>query len=170
MKISIIAAISDNNVIGNKGRIPWHLPEDLKRFKSLTQGHHILMGRITHESIGRPLPGRINLVITKNRRYSCHKECQVVDSLTNAIKYAQKAKEKEAYIIGGGGIYKQSLPLTTKMYLTRIRHNFKGDTFFPKLKKSEWIETYKEKHKKDKVNKYESDFIILKKRMKETSL
>ena len=139
MIISIIAAVSDNNVIGKNNKLPWHLPEDLKRFKEVTSGHTVIMGRKTYESIGRPLPNRVNIVITRNKDFK-PKGVKVVHSIEEALSLASEAGETETFIIGGAEIYKQALPLANKIYLTRINKNYKGDAYFPELGK-EWKET-----------------------------
>jgi dihydrofolate reductase len=128
-KISAIAAISDNKVLGNKGKIPWQIPEDMKHFRDITLGHPIIMGRKTWDALGKPLPGRTNIVITRDK--SVHPEgAQVVHSIEQAIKEAKKEK-KEIFIVGGGEIYKLALPYTDKLYLTLVEGIFTGDAFFP---------------------------------------
>lgn len=131
-KISIIVAVAgEKRVIGIKGGLPWYIPEELKRFKEITMGHPIIMGRKTHESIGKALSGRTNIVITSNPNYAAS-ECIVVHSLDEAIKVAQgQPGNEEIFIIGGGEIYKQALPEADKLYLTQIDKEIKGDVFFP---------------------------------------
>ncbi|MDP3733066.1 MAG: dihydrofolate reductase [Candidatus Daviesbacteria bacterium] len=127
--ISIIVAIAGKKrVIGKKRALPWHIPQELKRFKEITMGHPIIMGRITHESIGKALPGRTNIVITSHPDYSAE-GCIVVYSLEEALRQAQG--DDECFVIGGGEIYKQALPLADKLYLTYIDKEIKGDVFFP---------------------------------------
>lgn len=129
MKISIIVAIAGKKrVIGKKGSLPWHIPEELKRFKEITMRHPIIMGRITHESIGRVLPGRTNIVITHEPNYKVL-GCIVVHSLDEALRQAQGADE--VFVIGGGQIYAEALPLADKLYLTYIDKEIEGDVFFP---------------------------------------
>lgn len=149
MKVSIIVAVAANGVIGNKGKIPWHLPDDLKRFKKITTGHHIIMGRKTHESIDKPLPDRTNVIVTNNHNYTCHKECIVVHSVSAALEMAEKSDEEEAFVIGGAEIYKQVLPIADRIYMTKIDKNFKGNTYFPKVDTSEWKTRSKESLSKD---------------------
>lgn len=127
-EICIIAALADNLVIGNNGQIPWRIPEDLKRFKELTTPHPIIMGRITHESIGRVLSGRTNIVITSNPDYQSF-GCIVVHSLEEALKKSEG--NDKVFIIGGEKIYKQALPIADRLFLTKVRGEFEGDTFFP---------------------------------------
>lgn len=143
-KISIIVAVAGKKrVIGKRGALPWYIPAELKRFKEITTGHPIIMGRKTHESIGRALPGRTNIVITRDPNYQAE-GCIVVHSLDEAIKVA---KEKEIFIIGGGQIYEQALPRADKLYLTYIEKQIEGDVFFPdysqfkkKVNESDWQE------------------------------
>jgi dihydrofolate reductase len=142
-RICLIAALAANGVIGRNNALPWNLPADLKRFKALTLGHPVLMGRKTHESIGRPLPGRRNLVITRNRDYSAP-GCEIVHSLDEAI--AACRGEQEIFIIGGAELYRESLPRAHCLEFTEIRADFKGDATFPEFSMSEWHETAREIH------------------------
>ncbi len=128
--ISIIAAISENHVIGRDNKLPWNIPEDLKRFKELTKGHPIIMGRKTFDSIGRPLPLRTNIIITRDKNYQVN-GCLVVHSLEDAIKKAQKIDQQEIFIIGGGEIFRQAIQNTHKLYLTIVKVDIPGDAFFP---------------------------------------
>lgn len=155
--LTIIAAISQNNVLGKNNKLIWHLPADLKRFKKLTLGHTIIMGRKTFESIGKPLPGRINIIVTKNKKTK-QKNCIIAHSIKEAIK---KAFEKDAnpFIIGGAEIYKQSLEFAEKIELTKILKNFEGDAFFPELDKEKWQLQKKEYHKADSENPYDYAFL-----------
>ncbi len=130
MIISAIAAIGENRELGKNNRLLWHIPEDLKRFKVLTLGHPIIMGRKTYESIGRPLPQRINIIITRNPDFKAQ-GCIVVGSIEEAIAKAKEHDQKEIFIIGGGEIYKQALPLIDKLYLTVVKGSFEADVFFP---------------------------------------
>lgn len=141
MKISIIAAVSQNGVIGKNGKIPWKLPPDIKRFRKLTMGHTIIMGRKTFESIGHPLKKRKNIVLSQNRKLKI-RGCLVFDSLTKAFDFAFFKKEKEVFVIGGENVYKDALPFAKKIYLTLIKKDYKGDTFFPSLDEKEWKKTY----------------------------
>lgn len=148
MKISLIAAVAKNNVIGKDGKIPWHIKEDLRRFKKITQGHHILMGRKTFESIGKPLPGRINLILTSDKNYKA-KGVFTFNLIKNAYYFARKNKEKELMVIGGSKLYNHFIKRADKIYLTRILKNYNGDTFFPKINYKEWKITFREEHKKE---------------------
>jgi len=162
MNVSIIAAVSKNFVIGYKGKIPWYIPEDLKRFKKITSGHHIIIGRKTYEAIGHPLPDRTNVVITRNKKYKAQ-GCVIVNSFKEAVMFAKKNKEKEAFIIGGEQVYNLALPIADKIYLTRVHHNFKGDSFFPKINTDNWKEISGQNHPKDKNHPFPYDFIIFEK-------
>lgn len=135
MGVSIVVAAAANNVIGKDGALPWRLPEDLKHFKRLTMGKPVVMGRLTHESIGRPLPGRRNIVITRQPGYTAE-GCEVVASPAAALDAAADAGE--IMVIGGGTIYRELLPLVERVYLTRVRTRPEGDVFFPVLREDEW--------------------------------
>lgn len=140
MKISIIAAMAANRVIGAKNGLPWHLPEDLGHFKRLTLGHHILMGRKTYESIGRPLPGRVSVVISGTVSFP---GALCARSLEEALRLCP---DEEVFFIGGGEIYRQAMPIADRLYLTEIGKAFEGDTFFPEIDPSTWVEVAREKH------------------------
>jgi dihydrofolate reductase len=146
-RISIVAALAHNRVIGSGGKIPWRLPEDLKRFKRLTVGHAVIMGRKTLDSIiasmGKPLPGRDNIVVTRSRDWS-HPGCQAVHSLDAALAAAQGSQE--AFVIGGAEIYALALPLARRLHLTEIERDFDGDAFFPDFDRSKWREVSRERH------------------------
>jgi len=135
VKISIIVAVATNNVIGRDGELPWRLPEDLKRFKQLTSGKPVIMGRLTYESIGKPLPDRKNIVLSTRNGLKID-GCDVVDTPDAAIRLARGAEE--VMVIGGGGVYSQMLPMADRIYMTRINATVDGDTFFPELNDNEW--------------------------------
>jgi dihydrofolate reductase len=137
-KISIIVAASANNVIGVDGELPWRLPEDLKRFKEITMGKPMIMGRATFDSIGRALPGRTNIVLTRLTDFVAE-GCEVVDGVEAALDAAGDAEE--VMIIGGGEIYRQFLPQADRIYLTRVQAEITGDTRFPELDMNEWLVT-----------------------------
>ncbi len=140
MMVSLIVAVSQNGVIGNKGKLPWHLPADLKRFKQLTTGHPIIMGRKTFESIGKPLPGRTNIVITHQKNFqACG--AMVAHSLEEALRLCEK--ENEVFVIGGAEIFEEALPLANRIYLTLIHQDFEGDTRFD-FNHSAWKEISRE--------------------------
>jgi dihydrofolate reductase len=137
MIVSLLVAASENNVIGKDNQLPWHLPNDLKYFKNLTWGMPILMGRKTFDSIGKPLPGRKSIVITRNNDWQ-HAGVTVVHSIDEAIQQAIAFGVKEIFVIGGAEIFQSSLPSANRIYLTRIHHQFDGDVFFPEVSIKEW--------------------------------
>lgn len=162
MNISIIAAVSRNNVIGYKNALLWHLPEDMEYFQKMTMGKPIIMGDKTFESIGKALPKRTNIVLSKDQSYKAP-GCIVAHSIEEALQIASK-ENKEIMIIGGESIYKQFLPLANKMYLTLIAANFKGDAYFPEYNKKEWEEIKRTNHPADKKNPHPYSFVILEKK------
>lgn len=141
-ELAIVVAVSRNGVIGRAGALPWHLPEDLKRFKALTMGHALIMGRKTHESIGRPLPGRRNIVVTHDLARS-FEGCELAPTFEAAIALAHTS-DPLPMVIGGAQLYAQALPPATRLYLTEIDRDVEGDTFFPAFDRSEWKETRRE--------------------------
>lgn len=161
MKISIIAALGQNNVIGKDNKLPWHLPADFKRFKQLTMGKPIILGSRTFESIGKPLPGRINIILTRN---NCSRRPDVLfaSSLEEAVALSQN--HEELMICGGASVYKQFLPLATKMYLTLIHQAFQGNVFFPEYNKEEWQEVERIDNEADDDNPYPYSFVVLTKK------
>ena len=164
MKISLIVAVSENGVIGKDNDLIWHLPKDMQFFKKITIGHHVIMGRRNFESIPhkyRPLPNRTNIIITRQSEYKAE-GCIVVNSVETALEIAKNNGDIEPFIIGGGQIYRIAIEknLVDKIYLTKIHHSFKGDTFFPELS-SDWRETNKTENKADDKHKYNYDFITL---------
>lgn len=162
MLISLIVVADEANAIGLENRLLCHLPADLKYFKSVTTGHHIVMGRKTYESIGKPLPNRTNIVISSNP--NLHIEgCIVVQGIQEAINLAADAGETELMITGGGTIYKQAFPLAHKIYLTRIFNKFEADTHFPEMGK-EWVLTQDDQHEADEKNAHRYSFQVYEKR------
>lgn len=149
MNISLIAAIAENRVIGAHNKLLWQLPDDLKRFKELTRGHPVIMGRKTYESIGRPLPGRKNIVITHKVGLEIS-GCEVVSSLDEAIASAKSGMPEEIFIIGGGEIYRQAMATADRMYLTHVHASPTGDVLFPEFDASEWKVIEEEEHPVDK--------------------
>jgi len=129
-KIIIIAAIGSNRELGLKNKLLWHIPEDMERFKQITLGHPVIMGRTTYESIGKPLPGRTNIVITRDQSYQVA-GCLVCHSLEEAIEKAKELDNREIFLIGGGQIYGQGIKYADKLYLTIVKGNFEADTYFP---------------------------------------
>jgi len=158
MIISLIAAASDNNVIGKNGALPWKMPADMKFFRDTTKGHTVIMGRKTYESMGKPLAGRKNVVITRNKFFKAE-GCTVLGSLTEA--FAMFTDEKEVFVIGGAEIYAHALPRANKVYLTRVHCVVDGDAHFVQLSEKEWIEVGRKSHPADEKNPYSYTFIEL---------
>jgi dihydrofolate reductase len=161
--VTIIAAIANNNALGKDNDLIWHLPADLKRFKKVTSGHHILMGRNTFESIGKPLPNRTTVIITRNKNYK-QEGCIVVDSIEKAIDVAKN--DEEIFIIGGAQIYKQTITsnLVDQLDITQVHHSFDADVYFPEIDSDIWKEVAREDFNADEKNKYDFSFITYKKR------
>lgn len=162
MTISILVAVSENNIIGMKGQLPWlNLPADKKLFKSLTTGHHVIMGRKTYESLGKPLSNRTNIIITRQNDYHAP-GALIVHSLEDALKIANENGEDEAFIIGGAEIYRIGIAVTDKIYLTRIHNSFEGDAHFDEVDMQEWKLSEEQLFKKDDVNPYDYTFVSYK--------
>ena len=160
MKLSLIAALSTNNVIGRDNQVPWHLPTDLRRFKEVTMGHHLVMGRKTFDSVGRPLPGRTNVVITRSEDWSAD-GVTVVHSLEEALRVAMSAGETEAFIAGGAEIYQLSIHRADRMLLTRVHAEVEGDTWFPEFDDvSEWKLVDAEHFEADEKNDHPFSFLV----------
>ena len=157
MPISMIVAMAENRVIGKNNPLPWHLPADLKHFKSITMSKPIVMGRKTYESIGRPLPGRTNIILTRNLNFNVP-ECEVFSSPEKLL--ATYAAE-EIIIIGGANIYSLFLPQANRLYLTRVHTHVDGDTFFPPIDEKEWHEVSREDFAPDGKNNYSYSFVVL---------
>lgn len=161
MIISAIVAMSSNRVIGRDGDLPWHLPRDMKFFKETTMGHHIIMGRNNYASMDyRPLRGRFNIVLTRDP-FFITSSAIVMHSIEEALSYAYDAGETEAFIIGGGEIYKQSLPLLDKIYLTEVITELPGDTYFPEIDLNEWNIASSLLAEPDEKNEYPMRFDVL---------
>jgi dihydrofolate reductase len=156
--ISFIVAMDENRVIGKDNQLPWRLPEDLKFFKRVTMGHPIAMGRKTHESIGRVLPGRENIVITRQADY-LSEGCTVFHSVEDFVKDS-KNQSDEIFVIGGAEIFKETFAFTDRLYITHIHEEFEGDTFFPEFDLSKWKLISSEKGIKDDKNPYDYEFRI----------
>ena len=154
--ISLIAAMANNRVIGKDNQMPWHLPADLAHFKAVTLGKPIIMGRKTYASIGRPLPGRTNIILSRDTNYKVE-GCECVSSLDEAIKLVNDVEE--IMIIGGGHLYSQTLPLANKLYLTFIDLDVDGDTQFPEYEHLNINEVNRQKHLKDEKNAYDYQFV-----------
>lgn len=156
--ITIIAAIAKNNALGKNNDLIWHLPADLKRFKQITTGHYILMGRNTFESIGKPLPNRTTIIITRNRHYF-KDGCLIANSLENAIELAKD--QENIFIIGGAQIYKEAMAknIANQLDITLVHKEFEADVYFPEIDKNVWKEIKREDFKADEKNKYAYSFI-----------
>ena len=158
--LTIIAAVANNNALGKNNDLIWHLPADLKRFKKITLGHHIIMGRKTFESLGKPLPNRTTIIITRNTDYKVE-GCIVVHDLTAAIEAA--GEDENPFILGGAEIYKQAMPIADVLDLTLVHESFDADAFFPEINMSVWKEVNREDHVADEKNKYDYSFVQYKK-------
>lgn len=158
MNISIIVAVSENGVIGKDNQLLWHLSGDMKRFKALTTGHTIIMGKNTFLSIGKALPNRRNIVLSSSLKKENYDNIEIyssIEELTNSIQ----SETEEVFIIGGGEIYRQFLPIASKIYLTYVHTTIEGDTTFPSLNDDEWKAIAKEEMKADEKNDFDYDFI-----------
>lgn len=159
MKLSLVVAIAENNAIGNGGYLLWKLPNDMKRFKEITMGHHVIMGRKTYESIPekfRPLVGRNNIVVSRNP--TPIEGVKTVSDIASGIAFAQQQGETELMVIGGGEIYRQTLPLADKIYLTTVHHSFEADTFFPEIEAAQWKKENEQHFPKDEKHAYPYTF------------
>jgi dihydrofolate reductase len=163
MIISLLVAMDEHNGIGQDNRLPWHLSTDLKRFKALTMGHHLIMGRKTYDSIGRPLPGRVMVVITRSVDYQAE-GCRIAHSLQEALGIAEQAGETEAFVIGGGQIFAQALPLADRIYLTRVHTVCEADVFFPPFELEDWTIQATSEVPADEKNQFSSYFFVLARR------
>ena len=159
---SLIAARSQNRVIGKNNDLPWHLPDDMKYFMQTTKGHHVIMGRKNYESLPekfRPLPNRNNIVVTRQQNFLAP-ACTVVHSLEAGLELAATNKEPEVFIIGGAEIYHQGFAYAARLYLTEIQAHIEGDTFFPEFNKSQWKEVSRKHHLADERHKFPFDFVV----------
>ena len=154
--ITLIVAMGKNREIGKENQLLWHLPKDLKRFKELTSGYPIIMGRKTYESIGKPLPNRTNIVISRKNDWF-EEGILIVGSIKEAVKFAKKIDE-EVFIIGGGNIYEQTIDLADKLEVTLVDAELGADTFFPKINEKIWQKTNEERHQKDEKNEFDFCF------------
>lgn len=156
--LSTIVAIANNNVIGKDNKLIWHLPEDLKRFKQITTGKNIIMGRKTFESLGRVLPNRKHIILCNDMEMDIDNEnVEILDDISKLDKYINS--DEENFVIGGATIYKLLMPYVNKLYITKINHDFEGDVYFPEIKEAEWKEISKEKGLKNDENPYDYDYI-----------
>lgn len=158
MRVALVVAMGSNRVIGRDNALPWHLPADLKHFRAVTLGKPVVMGRRTHESIGRPLPERTNIVISRDAAYRAA-GCIVLPSLEAAYDYCRDSAE--VMVIGGASLYRQALPTAQRIYLTEIRQDFSGDTVFPEIDAAAWREVAREDRPADDRNPYPHSFIVL---------
>jgi dihydrofolate reductase len=160
--IALVVAVADNGVIGRDNQLIWHLPDDLKHFKNLTLNHPIIMGRRTFEAIGRPLPKRRNIVVTRQADWQAE-GCEATFSVPDALETARTTDE-DIFVIGGGEIYRQALPAADTVYLTEVHHDFEGDVVFPDLSPLEWREENRERHEPDEQHAYAFSFVTLRRR------
>lgn len=162
-KLVIIAAAAENNALGINNDLPWHLPDDFKRFKQITSGHKIIMGRKTLESFPKPLPNRQHIVITRDKKYVPKFKCTVFHSIDQAIEFARK--DAVAFIIGGGQLYEQTMHYATDIELTRIHAEFEADTFFPEIDESQWQLVNEEHHPKDEKHQYAFTYLTYRRKL-----
>ncbi len=153
---TIIAAVAKNNALGKDNKLIWHLPADLIRFKKITSGHHIIMGRKTFESLGKPLPNRTTIIITRNKNYKAEGSI-VVNSLDEALQIAKI--DENPFILGGAEIYKQAIKIADVLDLTIVHQDFEADVFFPEIDKNIWKETSRQDFKASEKNKYDYSFV-----------
>lgn len=158
MEISIVVAMSSNAVIGRNGDLPWHLSADLKHFKSITMGKPVVMGRKTHESIGRPLPGRENIILTRDNNYKAE-GCTIINNL-NGISSRFSAAE-EIMIVGGSQLYAETLAAAKKLFITEVHAELAGDTYFPDFDRGQWREIERQDCKADEKNDFDYSFVVL---------
>ena len=154
--IIMIAAVAENNALGKDNDLVWHLPNDFKRFKTLTSGHHIIMGRKTFESFPKPLPNRTHVIITRQKNYKAE-GCIIVDSIEKALEICPK--NEDTYIIGGGEIYTLSLPFADKIEITKVHHSFEADAYFPVLNEKEWKLAQSDHNSKDEKHIYDYTYL-----------
>jgi dihydrofolate reductase len=163
MFVTLVAAAAENNVIGNKGKLPWKLPDDLKHFRMVTTGHPVIMGRKTFESIGRPLPDRLNIIITRQKDYTAQ-GCVVVHTLDQALTLAEQNTKTEVCVIGGGEIYREAFRFADFIELTRVHTVVEGDATFPEISPEEWEEIWSEEHAADDRHEFAFTFQRLKRK------
>lgn len=172
MKLALICAMAENRTIGRNNSLPWHLSEDLKYFKRTTMGNSIIMGRKTWESIGRPLPGRTNIVISRNTNYQAD-GVKVVGSLQEAMDLAESISiidgSQEAFVIGGAGLYKEALPFAQRFHLTRVHADVEGDTHLPEFNEEEWEEISREDFPHSESNPYDYSICILERKARDNT-
>lgn len=160
MTVSLIVAAAENGVIGRAGGLPWKLSSDLRYFKSVTMGKPIIMGRKTFDSIGRPLPGRPNLVVSRNPTFSAE-GISVFDSLEAAISHAETLTDDDVMVVGGAGLYAAAFPLAGRIYLTEVHATVAGDVIFPAFKRREWVEISRKRVPASEQDDHDHSFVIL---------
>lgn len=159
MILSFIVAVAENDAIGRNNVLPWHLPEDLKFFKRTTLGKPVLMGRKTYESLGKPLPGRLNIVVSENKELALPEGVLLYSDINAAVERMQQETAEEGFIIGGGKIFEETMPIADRMYITRVHAAIPdGDVFFPNIDHTHWKMVWEEKHTADEKHKYSFDF------------
>lgn len=158
MEVAIIVAMAKNRVIGNGTKIPWHLPADFKHFKKTTMGCPIIMGRITHESIGRPLPGRKNIVVTRNPKTS-FEGAESAKSMESVIQRCKSDGCKKVFVIGGAEIYREAIPQADRLFITQVDAEVDGNVYFPELQLDHWRLVSSSEYKKDDKNQYDMQFL-----------
>jgi dihydrofolate reductase len=163
MRVTLVVAAAKNDTIGDRGKLPWRLPDDLRRFKALTVGHHVVMGRKTWQSIGKPLPDRTNVVVSRDRELAAP-GAVVVGSLDDALALARNSGETELFVIGGGELYRAALPLADRIQLTRIDADVAGDVRFPPLDADAWVEVERSEHAADERHAWPFAFVVLDRR------
>jgi len=157
VRVSLIAAMAENRVIGVNNTLPWQLPADLRHFRRITTGHHVIMGRRNYESIGKPLPDRTNIVVTRDPSYRAP-GCLVRHSIEDALASAQN--DPEVFVIGGAEIYRQALEHADRLYLTLVHAHIPGDTYFPPFDQDHWQEVSRERHEPDEKNHHACTFLV----------
>ena len=157
MELSIVVAMASNGVIGRNGDLPWRLPADLQEFKAITMGKPIIMGRLTHESIGRPLPGRENIVLSHDPDYRAQ-GCRIINNLKELDDIV---KDDEAMIIGGARLYADVLPVARRLYITEVHADVEGDVSFPEFDRTAWTESRRQRYQADAKNEYDYSFVLL---------
>jgi dihydrofolate reductase len=163
-KISLIAAVAQNGIIGRENDLPWHLPDDSAYFKRKTSHHPIIMGRKSLDGLGKPLPNRTNIVLTRNRDFTAE-GVTVVHTLDDALNEAKAINQKEIFVIGGAEIYTMALSVATTLYLTEIQQAYEGDAYFPDFNKNEWQETSRQPHPADERHAVPFDFVEYERRL-----
>ena len=162
--VALVVAVAENGIIGRQGQLPWgRMPADLRHFKQLTLGHPVLMGRKTFDSIGKALPGRPNIVVTRQPGWAAP-GCEAAASVLGALERARQRDAETVCVIGGGEIYREALPAADIIYLTEVHHYFEGDAYFPDLSPSEWREENRERHEADERHAYPFSFVTLRRR------